>query len=135
MSKTFEARHVSVAIERSPDDVYRYVSNLETWTRWAHGLGTSVRKVGDVWVAAGGTLGEVKIRLAEPNAFRVLDHDVTLPNGQMVHNPFRVIPNGEGSEAVFAVFRRPGVTDEAFADDYGAVEKDLLKLKSILERH
>ena len=48
MSKTLESRHVSVAIERSPDDVYRYTSNLETWTRWAHGLGASIRKVGDV---------------------------------------------------------------------------------------
>jgi hypothetical protein len=133
MSKTFESRHVSVAIERSPDDVYRFTSNLETWTQWAHGLGTSVRKQGDVWVAEGGTLGEVKIRLAEPNPLRVLDHEVTLPNGQTFHNAFRVIPNGEGSEVVFAVFRRPGVTEQAFAEDYGAVEKDLRKLKSILE--
>jgi Polyketide cyclase / dehydrase and lipid transport len=133
MSKTLESRHVSVAIERSPDDVYRYTSNLETWTQWAHGLGTSVRKVDDVWIAKGGPLGEVKIRLAETNAFRVLDHDVTLPDGQTFHNSFRVIPNGEGSEAVFAVFRRPGVSDQAFAEDYGAVAKDLRKLKSILE--
>jgi hypothetical protein len=86
-----------------------------------------------VWVADGATLGEVKIRFAEPNAYRVLDHDVTLPNGQTFHNAFRVIPNGEGSEAIFAVFRRPGVTDKEFAEDYGAVEKDLRKLKAILE--
>lgn len=133
MSKTFESRFVTVAIERSPDDVYRYASNFETWTKWAHGLGTSVRKVGDLWVAGGGPLGEVKVRLAEPNAFRVLDHDVTLPNGQTVHNAVRVIPNAEGSEVVFAVFRRPGTTEQAFADDWGAVEKDLRKLKAILE--
>lgn len=133
MSKTREVRHVTVSIERSPDDVYRYASNVERWPEWAHGLGKSVRKAGDAWIAEG-PLGEVKVRFPEANRFRVLDHDVALPNGQTVHNAFRVIPNGEGSEVVFAVFRQPGATDQAFADDWGAVEKDLRKLKSILEK-
>ena len=112
--------------------MYRYASNVERWPEWAHGLGTSVRKAGDAWIAEG-PLGEVKVHFPEPNRFRVLDHDVTLPNGQTVHNAFRVIPNGEGSEVVFSVFRQPGTTDKAFGEDCGAVEKDLRKLKSILE--
>src|SRR5262245_14470552 len=96
VSKTREVRHVSVSIERSPDDVYRYASDVERWPEWAHGLGKSVRKAGDAWIAEG-PLGEVKVRFAATNPFRVLDHDVTLPNGQTFHNSFRVIPNGEGS--------------------------------------
>ncbi|HET6333732.1 MAG TPA: SRPBCC family protein [Polyangiales bacterium] len=132
MTKTLEVKHVSVSIERSPDDVYHYVAKIETWPAWAHGLGKSVRKAGDGWIAEG-PLGEVTIRFAEPNPYRVLDHDVTLPNGQTFHNSFRVIPNGAQTEAVFSVFRQPDVTDQAFREDWQAVEKDLRALKKILE--
>jgi hypothetical protein len=132
MTKTLEVKHVSVSIERSPDEVYRYALNIETWPAWAHGIGTSVRKAGDGWIAEG-PLGKVTIRFVEPNPYRVLDHDVTLPNGQTFHNSFRVIPNGPNSEAVFSVFRRPETTDQAFREDWQAVEKDLRTLKKILE--
>jgi hypothetical protein len=132
MTKTLEVKHVSVSIERSADEVYRYAANLETWPGWAHGLGKSVRKLGDVWVADG-PLGEVAIRFAEANAYRVLDHDVTLPNGQTFHNSFRIIPNGAGCEAVFSVLRQPGMTDQAFREDWQAVDTDLRTLKKLLE--
>ena len=33
----------------------------------------------------------------------VLDHDVTLPSGETVHNPMRVIPDGDGCEVVFTL--------------------------------
>ena len=133
MSNTLEVRHVSVSIERTPDDVYRFASNLETWPEWAAGLGKSIRREGRDWIA-NGPLGEVRVRLAEPNPFRVLDHDVTLPTGVSVQNPFRVLPNGAGSEVVFSVFRQPGTSDQEFQADTSAVEKDLRALKQLLER-
>ncbi|HKU39479.1 MAG TPA: SRPBCC family protein [Polyangiales bacterium] len=133
MSNTLEVRHVSVSIERTPDDVYRFASNLETWSEWAAGLGKSIRREGRDWIA-NGPLGEVRVRLAEPNPFRVLDHDVTLPTGVSVQNPFRVLPNGAGSEVVFSVFRQPGTSDQEFQADTSAVEKDLRALKQLLER-
>jgi hypothetical protein len=33
-----------------------------------------------------------------------LDHDVTLPSGETLSNPMRVVPNGTGSEVVFTLF-------------------------------
>lgn len=132
MTKTLDVKHVSVAIERSPDDVYRYAANVELWPKWAHGLGKSLHKSGDAWIAEG-PLGKVTLQFAEPNPYRVLDHDVTLSNGQKFHNSFRVIPNGAQSELVFSVFRQPGATDQAFQTDWQAVEKDLHTLKKILE--
>jgi hypothetical protein len=70
----------------------------------------------------------------ERNQFGVLDHDVTVPTGETVHNPIRVIPNGDGSEIVFTLFRRAGVTAAEFDRDVRAVEKDLRTLKRLLER-
>lgn len=133
MNQTFEAHHVSVAIARAPDEVYNFALNIERWPEWAHGIGVSVRPAGDSWIAKG-PLGEVTVRFAERNPYRVLDHDVTLPDARVFHNAFRVIPNGAGSEVIFSVFRQAGASDQAFRDDWQAVEQDLRRLKALLEQ-
>lgn len=126
------ARHVSVSIRRSPSEVYAFAANPENLPRWAKGLSGSIRNVAGEWIAES-PMGKVKVRFAERNTFGVLDHDVTLPSGETVHNPMRVAANGEGSEVIFTLFRRPGVSDEAFAEDTEAVERDLAALKRLLE--
>jgi hypothetical protein len=63
-----------------------------------------------------------------------MDHDVTLESGVTVHNPMRVVPNGEGSEFIFTLIRQPGMPDEQFSKDKAAVENDLQALKDLLER-
>ena len=85
-----------------------------------------------MWVADA-PFGKVKIRFAERNTFGVMDHDVELDSGVAVHNPMRVVPNGDGSEFIFTLLRQPGMSDEQFAEDKRAIEKDLATLKQILE--
>jgi hypothetical protein len=63
-----------------------------------------------------------------------LDHDVTLPSGVKVYNPMRALPKNDGSELVFTLYRRPDVSDQEFAQDGQSVEKDLAKLKTLLEK-
>jgi hypothetical protein len=63
-----------------------------------------------------------------------MDHDVTLESGVTVHNPMRVVPNGEGSEFVFTLIRQPGMSDAQLAQDKSTVENDLKTLKALLER-
>ena len=133
MPKTLEVSHISVSIERAPDDVYRFVSNIEGWSQWAAGLGRPLRRDGDAWWFDS-PMGAIRVRVAPPNALRVLDHDVTLPSGVTVHNPMRVLPNGEGSELVFSVFRQPNTTAEAHEQDKAAVTRDLQTLQGLLER-
>jgi hypothetical protein len=64
----------------------------------------------------------------------LLDHVVTLPDGEAVLNPMRVHPNSRGSEVVFSLHQRDGQPDKAFAEDAAAVERDLHKLMTILGR-
>jgi hypothetical protein len=71
---------------------------------------------------------------AERNDYGILDHDVTLPSGETVHNPMRVIADGAGCEVVFTLRRQPGMTDEEFSRDAGLVLADLRALKEQLER-
>ncbi|MBI4178132.1 SRPBCC family protein [bacterium] len=129
-----DVQHVSIYIDRRPDDVYEFAADLRNLPRWAAGLARSeLRKEGDEWVADA-PFGKVWIRFAEKNRFGVLDHDVRLESGVTIHNPMRVAPNGEGSEFIFTLIRQPGMSDEKFAEDRAAVEKDLRMLKILLER-
>lgn len=128
-----EVHHVSVTIDRSPAEVYAFASDPRNLPRWAAGLARSeVKRDGEEWLAES-PMGSIRIRFAEKNPYGVLDHDVSLPDGTLVHNPMRVVPHGAGSEFIFTLIRRPGVSDEALAADRAAVEKDLRALKALLE--
>jgi putative oxidoreductase len=132
MSTTFDVRHISVSIDRSPKEVYDFISDGANLASWASGLGTAIRREGDQWVAQG-SIGTVRVRLANPNDFGVADQDVTLDNGATVHNPIRVVPNGAGSTVTFMLMRLPGVSQQKFTDDGAWVQKDLDTLKRLLE--
>jgi hypothetical protein len=127
------SRHISVPIDRPVAEVYEYARDPVNLPEWAAGLASGVRRAGERWVADS-PMGEVVVAFAERNNHGVLDHDVTLPSGETVHNPMRVIADGDGSEVVFTVRRRPGMTDDEFARDADAVAADLRSLKKVLER-
>lgn len=124
------SRHVSVVVRRPPDEVYAYAAEPDNLPRWAAGLASSeVTRDGDVLVAAG-PMGEVRIAFVGRNAYGVLDHDVTTPDGTTTHNPLRVVAHPEGSEVVFSV-RQP--TDDELERDARLVQADLERLRYLLE--
>ncbi len=129
----FPAKQISVSINRPAIDVYNFMANPENLPKWAEGLSRStVTKVNDEWIADS-PMGKVKIRFVEFNEFGILDHDVTLPSGEINHNPLRVVKNGNGSEVIFTIFHLPQISNADFNDDIKLVEQDLKKLKTILE--
>jgi hypothetical protein len=128
-----EVRQISVSIDRPPQDVYSFASNIENLPKWATGLGKTIRNVDGEWIADSPTC-QVKVRFVRRNDFGVLDHDVILESGTTIHNAIRVVLNGRGSEVIFTLFRQPSVSEEKFAEDAKWVEKDLRMLKSLLER-
>lgn len=129
---TMESRTLSVRIDRDLRDVYDFVSLPENFPRWATGLGTSIAKVNDEWIAQT-SHGPMTVRFTERNAFGVLDHYVGSAPDAEVSIPMRVIRNGSGSELILTVFRALGTTDNAFAEDVAWVERDLQALKALLE--
>ncbi len=127
------SEHISITIDRSFAEVYGLASDPRNLPRWAAGLaGTTVERDGDRWSTESG-LGRVSFTFAPRNDFGVLDHDVELPSGEVVHNPLRVLHDGDGCEVVFTLRRRPGMTDEEFEQDARAVATDLAALKSLAE--
>jgi uncharacterized membrane protein len=129
---TFPARHISVSIRRPPADVYAFASEPANLPRWASGLSSGIEEIDGEWVAES-PMGRVRVALTARNDLGVLDHDVTLPSGETVHNPMRVLANGDGSEVVFTLYRRPGVSDAEYEADAAAVAADLERLKALLE--
>ena len=101
--------------------------------QWAIGLGTSIEHVNGEWVAQTPD-GPVTVRITEPNPFGIMDHSVRIAAGNEVYNSMRVVPHRAGAVVLFTVFRRPEMTDEQFAQDTAAVERDLRTLKQVLER-
>ncbi len=129
-----QTKYISVTIARPLEDVYRYISNPENLPQWAAGLSDStLEKSGEDWIA-NSPMGKVKVRFAKPNSYGIVDHDVTLPSGEVNTNPLRVIANEGGSDVVFTLFKRSGMTEEDFMRDAGMIEKDLHTLKYILEK-
>lgn len=51
----------------------------------------------------------------------------------MAYVPVRVIADDSGSEVLFTLRRRPGMTDAEFEADADAVAADLARLKHVLE--
>lgn len=127
------SRTISVEIDAPPETVYRCVRDPDQLPRWAAGICKSVTVHGDIWhVDTGSELGTVLLEFCPDNAFGVLDHRVTLPDGQSQNNPVRVVANGEGSELMFTVFQAAGMSDAAFLKDVQAVTRDLKTIKMLL---
>lgn len=127
-----ESRHISEWIGRPAQEVYDYASDPGNLPRWAPGLGSSVENSDGQWFVQT-SMGRVGFAFVPRNGYGVLDHDVTLPSGEVIYNPMRVIADGDDCEAVFTLRRRPGMSDAEFSADAGAVAADLARLKGILE--
>jgi ABC-type branched-subunit amino acid transport system ATPase component len=132
---------ISGRMEYSEHDITR----MPPYTLAAHGLAYVPQEANtfrDMTVAenlaVGALIGsrpaaEKLMRFSPPNEFGVLDHDVSVQS-QETRNAMRVVPNGSGAEVMFTLLKMPGMTEETFAADAAAVERDLNTLKGLLER-
>jgi Predicted integral membrane protein len=127
------SQHISIGIDRPAAAVYDFAADPLNLPRWAAGLaGSTVERDGERWFTDS-PMGRVTFTFTPHNDFGVLDHDVTLPSGETVYNPLRVISDGDGCEVVFTLRQRPGMTDEDFQRDADSVAQDLATLRSLVE--
>lgn len=128
-----ETRHLGVAIGAPADELYDWIRDPRHLVRWAAGLATAeVRQEGGHWIADS-PMGRVGVAFAAVNPWGIVDHDVTLPSGEVVSNPMRVIPRDGGADVVFTVRRRDDMTAAQFDADCDAVSADLSTLKALFE--
>jgi hypothetical protein len=130
---TVESRTVSVRINRPLPMVYEFLASPENWNQWAHGLGKSIRRSQDRWIADERE-GTIEVRFTPKNKFGIVDHYVRRKSGVEFYVPMRLIENGRGCELLFTLFREPGMSDETYAANLEFVKQDLNGLKTILEK-
>lgn len=133
MIQGMPSKTISVFIAAVPNEVYVYAANPEHLPQWVPSFCKSVKKVDNDWVVES-PLGAAIFRFVESNSLGVLDHVVKLATGVEVYSPMRVIPNGNGCEVIFTLFRTADMTEEQHAADAKLVEGDLRRLKEIIER-
>lgn len=127
------ARTFSISIDREWRALYEQIWQPEYFPKWASGLAQSeLRQSEDKWLA-NGPEGSIRIRFTPHNEHGVMDHIVETEDGNEVHIPLRVIPNGEGAEVMLTLFRQPDMDDERFSADAKWVVRDLKALKSLVE--
>lgn len=129
---THASRHISEWFDRPASDVYEFASDPANLPAWASGLGSTFELIDGEW-SAESSMGRVTLAFAPANDFGVLDHDVTLPSGETVYNPMRVIADGSACEVIFTLRRTTGMTDDDFESDAAAVASDLAALRRLLE--
>ncbi|RJF94181.1 polyketide cyclase [Sphingomonas cavernae] len=128
------ARTYSVSIACDWRALYERIYRPEFFPEWASGLSDSeLHEEGDQWLADGPE-GPIRIRFTPHNAHGVMDHWVDVGGGSTVHIPLRVIQNDDGAEVMLTLFRQPGMDDEKFAADIKWINRDLLALKTLIER-
>ena len=126
--------HITVVIHAGRDAVYGIARDPANLPLWAAGLAVGEpEQVDDDALVVDSPMGRVRVVFAPRNDFGVLDHDVTLPSGETVHNPLRVVAHPHGAEIVFALRRQGDASDEDFAKDAAAVRADLHRLKALVE--
>ena len=127
-----ESKPISVSIRCPLGRAYDFLAAPENFPRWASGLGSSLRKSGEAWVAETPE-GPATVRFTPRNELGVADHFVRTAAGVEVYVPMRVIRNGDGCDVLVTLFRSPGMSDEKFEQDAAWVRKDLRALKTVLE--
>jgi len=128
----FASRIVSQPVAVDADTAYDFAHRVENLPQWAAGLASSLVQHDGHWFSET-PAGRIRIDMAPLNDWRVMDHDVTLPDGSTWHNAFRATPTGDGSLLSFVVLRMPGATDAEFERDCGLVAQDLRTLATLLE--
>lgn len=123
---------LSISIARKPDEVARYVADPRNLPQWAGAFCTSVRPDGAGWRIQTEE-GEFGLRFHASIEHGILDHVVEIAEDVQVYVPMRVVPNGEGCEVLFTLFRMPAMTDERWQTDLSMVKTDLERLRGVME--
>lgn len=128
------SRHLDIVIERPWRTVYEFASNPRNLPRWAAGLaGGEVKRDVTQW-SMSSPMGRVLVSFVPENEYGVMDHTVTLPSGESVLNPLRVLALDESRCEVVFTLRRGSMSESEFAKDAAAVSEDLEMLKEICEQ-
>jgi uncharacterized protein YndB with AHSA1/START domain len=122
----------TISINRDPKVVFRFLADAANWPKWAIVNVLSVSPAEDGWWDMQTPAGPAKLQIRSHEAHGILDHDFVAPEAQWTV-PARVVPNAGGTEFLITFFQPPSFTNEFFDQQVSLVDKELAKLKEVLE--
>lgn len=122
----------SITIQRSPDQVFAFVSNPANLPLWSKSFCLSVYQENGQWMLETPE-GPVKIRIAVHRQLRIADQFLSPAPGVEIMIPMRVVPNGNASELIMTLFQPEHLSEEDYANEVALIEQEMNLLKQLLE--
>lgn len=99
----------SLSINAKPEKVWEYVADIHT------------------------SQGDVRVIEKFDREHLLLDTVCIVPSGDEQFIPYRVVPNGEGSELIITNQQTAGVSDAEYAEQLTWMREELKNIKKIME--
>ncbi len=123
----------TISIDAPAARVFTFVANLANWPKWAIGNVVAVKPGSGDWWALETRTGLGRLRIRPDETTGALDHDL-IAGGMQWTVQARVVARGEGSEVSMTFVQPPSLANEAFNKQMVLVDKDLAKLKELMEK-
>ena len=122
----------TISIDAPQERVFAFLADAANWPQWAIVNVKSVARADDPWWDMETPAGMAKLRIRPNAVFGILDHDFNAPDASWTV-PARVVPNGSGCEFMITFFQPPMFTRQFFEEQAALVDKELDRLKSLME--
>src|SRR3989304_2114329 len=104
---------ISVSINAKPEKVWEFVSDLNNWKQFSD-FGKNLEKISENEWVTHTTQGNIKVYPQFDKEKFLLDHRVIIASGEVAFIPYRVVPNGDGSELIMTNQQTATVSDKDY---------------------
>jgi hypothetical protein len=122
---------VTTVLNRSPEDVFTYLSDIENLPEWATEFARELKRDGDDYKVVNG-LGEFFFDIRADAASGVIDMFAGPTKDAMAVFPTRVVRCGDGAAYSFTMFQAPDMPDELFESQYESLKREFRNIEALL---
>lgn len=122
----------SVDLRVDVERAFNFLNDPENWPKWATVNMKSAQPAADGWYDTETRQGKGQLKMLSNKPLGLLDHVWKDPQATWTV-PARVVPNGGGSTFLMTFFQPPVLDDRAFEAAAKEVDRELAKLKELLE--
>jgi hypothetical protein len=123
---------LSVSINARPEAVWSFVSDLNNWKQFSD-FGKNLEQVSEGEWIAHTSQGDIRVLPKFDKGHLLLDSICIIPSGEKQFIPYRVVPNGAGSELIMTNQQTATVSDDEYQEQLSWMKKKLETIKNIIE--